>query len=214
MPAPGAPPAPGKPAAWDMVLDGSIVFSPDGRRVGFAALRDDRWRVVVDGTEGPPYAGVSSDPPAFSPDSQRVAYVAERVVGNQIERLVVADGVEGKPYQAIPVPPAFSLNSKHFTYVADRGGERVVVVDRMEGRPYFCVRGRPVLSNDGTHVVYTAIAGDGRFDAVAEVPADPNRPQAGSRFVVDRAPAYFGMRLDERQKPLQLLLVEERIVQD
>jgi hypothetical protein len=84
----------------------------------------------VDGVEGKEYDGVGGV--VFSPDSQRVAYMARR--GDKV--LVVMDGVEGKEYDAIGVYPVFSPDSKRVAYEAKRGGKQLVAVDGVEGKEY------------------------------------------------------------------------------
>src|SRR5690349_6988136 len=65
-------------ARYDQVGRNVVAFSPDSRRVAFAALRDGKWRVVVDGAEGEIFDAVDSDSIAFSPDGVDLAYVAAR----------------------------------------------------------------------------------------------------------------------------------------
>ena len=65
---------------WAAVVDGvpgpayegvlPPVFSPDGSRVGYAAVRDGKQLLIVDGQEGKPYDEVSQ--PRFGPASMRV----------------------------------------------------------------------------------------------------------------------------------------------
>ena len=81
--------------AW---IPRSFTASPDGRRVAYAAIAGRVEGVmVVDGVKGKQYGTIAS-PPVFSPDSQRVAYVA----GEGDKRFVVIDGQEGKRYDGAP----------------------------------------------------------------------------------------------------------------
>ena len=63
-----------------------LWFSPDSRRVAYAAERQGKFLIVVDGTEGQWFDDIYN--PVFSPDGQHVAYVAGPV-GN---RFAVVDG--------------------------------------------------------------------------------------------------------------------------
>jgi roadblock/LC7 domain-containing protein len=92
---------------WFVVVDGkegkqydgivgSPIFSPDGKRVAYAAVIGDKQFVVVDGKEGKQYDGIVGSP-IFSPDSKRVAYAA--VIGDK--QFVVLDGKEEKQYDVI-----------------------------------------------------------------------------------------------------------------
>ena len=143
--------------------------------------------------------------------------MADRVApgdAHRVERFVVVDGVAGPAYARITVPPWFSADSAHVAYVADRGGARVVVVDRMEGKPYGCIRGHPVLTADGSQIVYGAVEQDDRFEAAEEVPYDATRPLAGGRLVLDRTPAFDRLFPDAQKKPIKLMRVEEKVVQE
>ena len=79
---------------YDGIMEGNPVFSPDSKRVAYAANRGGKWLVVVDGMAGKEYDGILAGTPVFSPDGKRVAYAAER--GSNW--LVVLDGAEGKKY--------------------------------------------------------------------------------------------------------------------
>jgi Tol biopolymer transport system component len=78
---------------YDRVDD--FVFSPDGKRFAYAAVKDGKWFVVVDGKEEKKYDEVASL--IFSPDSKRFAYAAFR----DKKQFVVVNGVEGKQYDGI-----------------------------------------------------------------------------------------------------------------
>jgi S1-C subfamily serine protease len=144
------------------------VFSPDGKRLAYAACRGSGWRVVVDGGEGKEYLQVST--PVFSPDSKRVAYLAS---GEGMR--VVADGIEGKSYPFID-QLAFSPDGKRLAYVATRVGKGTcVVVEGEEEGEYVFVRGL-VFSPDGKRLAYEARKGtkmllvvDGRVERECEV---------------------------------------------
>ena len=68
-----------------------------------------------------------------SPDSRRVAYVAN-TRGHEI---VMVDGVEGKEYnQFVKGTLCFSPDSKRVAYAMGRVGDWRVVVDGVEGKPH------------------------------------------------------------------------------
>ena len=65
----------GKEFAWRTGLARQITFSPDRSRVAWVEKREKRWRVVVDGEEGPQYRDIFRDEPLqFSPDGKNVVY--------------------------------------------------------------------------------------------------------------------------------------------
>jgi Tol biopolymer transport system component len=143
---------------------GDPVFSPDSRRMTFAAQTGSKWFVVMNGKEGKSYDYIGAVkafinakltwgiPPIFSPDSQRVAYLA--MVGDK--QVVVVDGQEEKPYDisgatAFGSPGnravVFSPDSRRVAYVATFGGKDVVVVDGKEGKPYDGILGKIVFDS-------------------------------------------------------------------
>ena len=90
----------GQGKQYDRIEKQSLVFSPDSRRMGYVARGDGKWFVVVDGQEKRQY-DLRGDAPgympgihrsdisfAFSPDSQRVGYLAHSGWG----KFVVVDG--------------------------------------------------------------------------------------------------------------------------
>jgi dipeptidyl aminopeptidase/acylaminoacyl peptidase len=137
-----------------------LAFSPDGRRLAYVADEGGKKILVVDGDEGKPYASiVETDslerlhnckegdcwdafyierPFIFSPDGQRVAYVArvgEKRFNVSEKWSVVVDGKEQSPYEGIG-GLTFSSDSRHVAYVAGEGPKQFVVVDGKEGRQY------------------------------------------------------------------------------
>lgn len=112
---------------WNL---GAAEFSPDGSRVAYQARRQDargraEYLVVCDGAEGPP--ADLTGPPAFSPDSQHLAYVAATDEGD----FVCVDGWTGAAYPCIVASTlCWSPDSAVVAYVArDGAGWRVVVGD-------------------------------------------------------------------------------------
>ena len=86
-----------------MIGAGTPAFSPDGKRIAYAATKGKKWLVVADGQPGPEYDECGAGTPVFSPDGKRVAYSA-RKGGKQ---LVVVDGQPGPEYDIISVDPVF-----------------------------------------------------------------------------------------------------------
>jgi hypothetical protein len=171
-----------------------FVFSPDSRRVAYVAELPPPGRdsqagrgkefVVVDGVEGKEYDLIdpegSKGTPVFSPDSRRVAYVAQ--LGGK--EFVVVDGVEGKEGSGDLV---FSPDGRRVAYLANRGDKQLVVVDGVEGKEYFWIDvhaedaplfgGLPVFSPDSKRVAYAA--------SDLEPGGEPARPGVKCLVVVD-----------------------------
>lgn len=152
-----------------------FAFSPDGRRLAYAARKGAKWVMVVDGQEGPEFDRVRE--PYFSADSKHVAYVGFR--GK--ECALVMDGKERGSYPGVGMslyyingrtplrraenkfcPVAFSSTDR-FAFVACKGrrnGEDrdVVVIDGKESPEYDDVQGIE-FSPDAQHVAYAARKG-------------------------------------------------------
>jgi Tol biopolymer transport system component len=188
---------------WIFAL--SVFFSPDSRRLAYVAASDvvrppkvgglpvavgGKQFVVVDGVEGKQYDRIVPIGPDenshvlsvfFSPDSKRVAYVAEQ----EGQQFVVVDGIEGRRYdRVVPLrlvlphymrqldrsqhfayPPGafesgatvFSPDSRRVAYMAHRGGKQFVVVDEVEGKDHEAIALPSVMfSPDSSRLVYMA----------------------------------------------------------
>jgi Tol biopolymer transport system component len=98
----------------------------------------------------------------FSLDSQRIAYMVSRDIGQDMGEVVVLDGIKGTSYSLannIPIgQPFFSPDSQRLAYKVLKSGKQAIVVDGVEGKLYTYVS-EPVFNPDGEHVAY--IAGDG-----------------------------------------------------
>jgi len=73
---------------WDGVA--GLRFDPRGRHVLYAAELDGRWRMVVDGREGPAFDSIDLDSLAFSPDGARHGYAA---LDGECVRIVIGHAI-------------------------------------------------------------------------------------------------------------------------
>ena len=120
--------------------------------MAYAAQRDEKWRVVVDGKEGPEYDDVSEL--LYSRDGRRLAYVAGRVVDRFTrDQSLVVDGQTGPWYRRIGELCLFCgssahVSSAHFGHRSDMAnGKFVLGHDNAYG---------VVFSPDGNQVAYPA----------------------------------------------------------
>jgi len=157
---------------WNAVKQGCLVFSPDSTRVVYAAERQGKSIVVLDGDVLWGYGELTSKP-VFSSDSKHCAFVTRH---NRGQRLVV-DGKTGRLCEAIgDDDPIFSPASDCLAYteISSRGCSVAVVADLKEptlvtaGEPFDGIAGgTPIFSPDGKRIAY--IAGkDGRFIVVID----------------------------------------------
>jgi len=148
----------GTGSIWDVLP--VVQFSPDGKHVAYRAKLADRWCVVVDGHEGPPFSAIGHG--VFSPDSQSVAYSATTEAGKWA---VVVDGKTGPLWDGWRAGPVFSPDGQRLAYGADRGelgkdAKRArMIVDDQESPAYEMVS-LPGFSPDSKHVAYAVRADD------------------------------------------------------
>lgn len=130
----------------------SQKVSPDGWHFAFILHKSEsEFYVVVNGEEGKRYQGIKLDSLIFSPDSQRVAYVAE----SDHKQFIVVNDEEGKRYDVCG-DPVFSPDSQRLAYAAsDDDGHRISVVDGEEGKRYSIIRDI-TFSPDSRRFAYTA----------------------------------------------------------
>jgi hypothetical protein len=157
----------------------SLTFSPDSRRLAYAAQLSRwllvfrtgyKWFVVADGEEHTAYHDVKEL--TFSPDSQQLAYAA-RVGGMWC---VIVDGQEGKRYDALG-DLVFGPDGQRVAYGVQSGDQYFVVVDGVAGKSYDSV----VLGGAGGRIVFEspdsfhhmAIAGHGIYCVTAKASSTP-----------------------------------------
>jgi hypothetical protein len=116
-----------------------ITISPDGQRVAFRVRHfdgqgDNRRQVAetvcVDGKNGPKFDAVHDI--AFSPDSRRCVYRAERAGSSRVLYVLDAQGA-GPDADEVSLF-SFAPDSRHYAYLARHGEAYAVVVDGKEWR--------------------------------------------------------------------------------
>jgi Tol biopolymer transport system component len=152
---------------FDRIVHGSAVFSPDSRRLAYAAEREGKFRIVVDGKEGPHFDDIYN--PVFSADSQHIVYVGGKVGS----RSALVDGeIISAQYPDVGggTGVVVSPDGKRLAYAAITGpdAERMVI-DGQEQPPFKNV-GKLHFSPDGQRVVYTAWRDGKSFAVIDGVP--------------------------------------------
>lgn len=151
---------------------GAIVFSPDGSRVAYVALRDDKTFLVTgefaNVDEGEKEAELPGPPRflVFSPDGKKSAYLLER----QERQIMIIDGREiDYSRHAVLMPPVFSPDGSKLVSIAERGtpkgAKQYAIVDDKEGKLYDEI-GKPFFSPDSSKIAYPARNGDKWFIVV------------------------------------------------
>ena len=108
-----------------------LIFSPDGQRLAVKALADEKWRLQVDGREGPAFENIWTI--LFSPDGRHVAYKADQGAPN----FVVLDGAVGPAYESVDGESMkFNADGSRFGYIANKGTKQVLWVGGKESEAY------------------------------------------------------------------------------
>jgi hypothetical protein len=149
------------------------VFSPDGRRVAYAAADRSHSltsflksaatfpvrplglseRIVIDGTEGKHYDEVGT--PVFSPDGRHVAYRAF----HKNRWHMVVDNTEGDEYESMLNSPIFSPDNQRVSYIAGRGKKLLVVNGPQASEVSAPAGGYLVFSPDGRRLACVLVRG-------------------------------------------------------
>jgi hypothetical protein len=169
-------------ARFDSIGDLGVILSPDGRRSAYAARREERWWMVVDGAPLGPWDGIAEV--KFSPDGRRLAFVAQ--AGERWS--VVVDGVPDRPFGFIqPGTLGFSADGGTVAYAAREGQCARVVIDGKRGHCWDRVRALHALPGGAVAAVVERggrqhfLAGDDLgpgFEAVGAWHVSPD----GARF--------------------------------
>lgn len=139
---------------YNGIVNDSLSFSPDSKRVSYGALRDGNKVVVVDKIEYPAFNGSAEGMPVWSSDSKRFAFFAATDKGRI---LAVVDGKAGQAWDSVIQESfTFSPEGSRFAFVAKDGDFGRVVVDDEAGSRYRNVAGF-TFSPDGKHFAYIAM---------------------------------------------------------
>jgi hypothetical protein len=118
----------GESEVYQHIMPDMPIFSPDGKRWGFVAYRNGRWRIVLDGKEvKDEYDDFLIGTLVFSPNSKRMTWCARK--GGLWH--VFHDQGAYKGYEGVAEgTPVFSPNSEKIAYVAfTRENRQLVMLD-------------------------------------------------------------------------------------
>ncbi len=134
----------------------SLEISPDFKHIGYVSRIGGTFRVWLDGVSKKSHSGVTRQSPFFSPEQNRLAYIANE--GDNM--FVVIDNHEHDRYKQVGTL-TFSPDGSRVAYRAeDAKGSQFVVINGKEG-PKFDVGITNdigiVFSPDSKHVAYVGI---------------------------------------------------------
>jgi len=167
---------PQKPTFW---------ISRDGRHAAYQTEKG----IVVDGVAKEYAYGVKEKSFAFSPDSQRHAYVAITDDNGRSEVLVVDGVAGGTPYSSVGAGPVFSPDSKHVGCIARLRAssfDSAPIIDGREGKPEKGHAWESAFSADSKRFVYGVEIGENysmRSDSVDGSEPSIDRPHAPYKLI-------------------------------
>lgn len=162
-----------------------FTFSPDSRKIAYVAVKGDKIFIVINDEESKAYEWYedlpqhlqllyyyldypSFFPIVFSPDSEKIAYIAKK----EDKWMIVINSKEGKLYDIIS-PPIFSPDGQKIAYVVGEGKEMIermlVVVNDKEGKAYDMISGNLQFSPDGKYLAFGAALGNELWWVVEKV---------------------------------------------
>jgi len=159
--------ASGDGQSWHLVKNGEpgpayeqikhVTFSPDSKRLAYAAKKEGKWHLVEGDDMGPGYVEIKRV--QFGPDSDQLVYAARDDDG----AFMVLDGKKSKTFGHLPGEPVFSRDGERLAYaVAEqrRGDVRMRIVVDGETGPAFHRIGAYLFSPDGKQFAYMAVDDD------------------------------------------------------
>lgn len=139
----------------------AVYFSPDGRHVAYFFQRsasDSQGKnrfttyLMLDGSEQVVNGSVGSGRILFSPDGNRLAYVA----GGKLTAMELESGKKQEWDCESETRVRFSPDSRHVAFVEKTYNGSRVVVDGVAGPVYFGIGSAPIFSPNSRHMAYVA----------------------------------------------------------
>ncbi len=152
-------------------FDADPSFSPDGKQVVFASLRDGNAELYVVNADGSDVRRLTDNPswdshPVFSPDGTMIAFPSDRESEDSDVYLMRSDGTgavkrltDWKSNEAVG-PGSWSPDGTKIVFVSDRdGNDDIFVVSAEAYRP------QPILSDEKSNLSFPSESPDGKLIA-------------------------------------------------
>jgi hypothetical protein len=145
---------------FDPAATGGLALSPGATRSAYVRPKEAGVCAVIDGAEGPVYAGIGRSGVIFSDDSGHWAYAAQK----DQRWFVVSDAGEGDPFDAVRDDTITFGPDGTLAFAAQRAGKWRVVAGGREGEAHDrIVEGSIVFNPAGGDPAYAADDGAGEF---------------------------------------------------
>lgn len=140
---------------FNSVPDIDPAWSPDGRKIVFASLRDENYEIYVMDSNGGNQTRLTTLAapdyrPAWSPDGRRIAFVSERD-GNAEIYVMDADGTNPRRLTSeagADSDPAWSPDGSRIAFRSERGGSNGIWVMNADGSGAARITTNPVAGGD------------------------------------------------------------------
>jgi hypothetical protein len=175
---------------YDAILNGAPWFSPDGRRMAFAASTRNKWAMLTDPAPATSTSPATPPPPAFPFDqilSESISYCRPSdapnapftllylAQQNKKWRLFANDQPQADAFDAI-IQNSFvvSPDRHHYAFAGTRDGQTLVIRDgRTLAAHNECAASSFAFSPDSQHLVYAARNSVNWFACIDGTPGKP-----------------------------------------
>jgi|GEM_PF-4003718 len=159
--------------------EAGVIWSADSQHVGYVGLaRDGKQFAVIDGVSQDRFAGIQSLGPLFSPDGNRIGYLA--FTGSNWLVIVDRNDIGVQSLDGVG-ERAFSPDSKRFAYAAYRHDEWTIICDGQESREYDNIAHSGLcFTPDSRFVVFEARRNSAHFLVVGNTEIELPGPSIGN----------------------------------
>lgn len=125
---------------YETVVEGSLLFSHDGKHFAYEAEWHDEFFIVNDGIEGQHFNDIMQITMAFSPNGKQLGFAVE----NDSKRRININGQLGEAFDDIYFV-AFSPDNSNYAFSARELNDEFVVVNNIKGKKFDLIHGQGVV---------------------------------------------------------------------